>query len=888
MTHQFHELLLSELRMVTYQPGNPSDMTDEMLCRAVTLNENIHSLGYALRPGDMMRLAASPSLNSFFDHLKGIVPHVKAKPMYPEFPQQVMNMTEAEFRLHQAIHYFSTYGLEELLGVKVSSGWLPTSNHPERTEKDKRLMACRIIELVVEQDAPAEVLRILLGRRERLTNPELELVLECAPLCTLQQLQGIKVRFKENIELLFPMLMKQQDREAALHSLRIICAHTGDVLENAKKYLFMNRYHLRSSDKKLLVKLLESYPVKNLRLNLMQSLHLRERNLLVLQHLDYNRFSRSEAHREAVRALRNDELPSWRAIGEALLRERSPEALTHFAQRPGYMVRMLNRLLSLEYSAEDIIQALAPRSGVISGHLALKTLQTLMKRSAELEQEHRKAVANCEYRFQFEKRMLLPSHSLEERKISLQVQNRKEEATNTFLRDPSHKIRVEEFRQVKALEKVMNLKQNELHSIKKTLATLDDCRNKRNRMRLYQNAGHAMDINLLYCLLDKDVAQKLRHHATELSAEVSEMRVQVEAMTAAATAETKRRTEITIAEVKCRYAQMIEEINSWEQQERAKLQALINSERAAYPERLSALETHWNEVLQSLEDTYQREKHATQFDMQSAQILHELLRLHFAHVVTPLHGKKVFIDMDEFDLKHSVLETEDRSKDGGYIRSGIAYRIPKQAKYVRFFVYWNDRKRIDIDLHAGGVTLEGQSLHIGWNSDFCRDGVVHSGDITHSNAAEFIDIDLSAPISEIYTNVHLFNSWSFKNVDTCYVGMMAVDKNGQTVRHYNPENCFFTHRLTQGTDNLHYGFIDVQNRYVRFVGQQNESGWSSRPSVETEQMMFSLDEYLDIVFEGQHVQIVENEADADVILSMGKPPLSNGMSLADYNFFLEC
>ena len=33
---------------------------------------------------------------------------------------------------------------------------------------------------------------------------------------------------------------------------------------------------------------------------------------------------------------------------------------------------------------------------------------------------------------------------------------------------------------------------------------------------------------------------------------------------------------------------------------------------------------------------------------------------------------------------HSTLETEDRSKDGGYIRSGICYKIPDNAKYVRF------------------------------------------------------------------------------------------------------------------------------------------------------------------------------------------------------------
>jgi len=166
--------------------------------------------------------------------------------------------------------------------------------------------------------------------------------------------------------------------------------------------------------------------------------------------------------------------------------------------------------------------------------------------------------------------------------------------------------------------------------------------------------------------------------------------------------------------------------------------------------------------------------------------------------------------------------------------------------------------------------------------------VVHSGDITHSDAAEYIDIDLSAPIREIYTNVHLYNGWSFNSIQTCYVGMMAVDKIGQNIRHYDPANCFFTHKLTQKTRSLYYGFIDVQNRFVRFIGQENEGGWAARPSVEDEQTLFSLKEYLDSVFEGQGVQLVEDESEADVVLSMGKSLLDNGMSLADNNFFLEC
>ena len=69
MNMKFHELLLSELHMVVYQPGNPEWLTDELLCKAVTLNENLQTLGYALRPDDLVKMAASPAMQAFFNNL---------------------------------------------------------------------------------------------------------------------------------------------------------------------------------------------------------------------------------------------------------------------------------------------------------------------------------------------------------------------------------------------------------------------------------------------------------------------------------------------------------------------------------------------------------------------------------------------------------------------------------------------------------------------------------------------------------------------------------------------------------------------------------------------------------------------------------------------------
>lgn len=881
MTQQFQELLLSELRMVSYQPGNPEDMTDEMLCQAVTVNVNLQSLGFVLRPDDLLRLAVSPSLKEFYDGVRELVPDVAAEPMYPGFPQQVMEMSEAEFRLHQMIHYFSTYGVESLLGRQVQRGWLPTGEAVGPRKKDTRLLEARVIELIAEQDAPFAVLKTLLNRRERLTNPELELAAECAPRCQAEQLQGLQVRFKENLSLLFPRLMNLTDRKAALLALSAVCAHAGDVFRCAGEYLSKRRWHLTTGEKKLLVRLLEQYTVKNLRENMMQSLRLRERNLKILQHLDYNRFARSPGHREAVRALRSGELMSWQGIGELLLREHSPEALAFFARRPGYMLRMINRLLSLSYRQEDIRAALVPAAGEVSGHLALKTIRMLKKRRSQLEQKHREAIRRCMERFLQESRAVGPSYNDCLMQMEMEIADRRRAAAGQWRQRRQEALR-NAYRPVEKLMKTLAEKEKEIETWRGILAHLKEYAAVR-RHRLFRESADS-----LYGMIYQQDPRLLEETVRQAEEEYAALKERYEREKIPC----DQRYDEQTALLETERAQTMKDLDKWEENCRESLRQKYEKEVSRVMELRRTAAQRRDEELAALEKRHQAEIRASRYDGQAVSILKEVLKEHFCQAETPLKGKRVCLDLKGFDLAHSVLETEDRSRDGGCIRSGLAFRIPEKAKYVRFFVYWNDPNRVDIDLHAGGKTAGGENFHIGWNADFRNCGAVYSGDITHSDAAEYIDIDLSAPIREVYANVSLFGGRpSFKEIETCFVGMMAVDKAHQNVEHYDPANCFFTHRLTQNTNSLFYGYIDVRNRFVRFIGQPNESGWghwAERPQVEEEESMFSLKDYLDLVLEAQEARQTPDPDQADVVLTMEKSLKANAVSLADSNFFLEC
>ncbi len=661
----YDKLLLDELRLVTYEKCS-APLTDELLAKAVTLNENLQSLGFTLAPADLAALAASPSLDGFYDKIRSMMDTVKAKPMYPGFPQQVMEMDEAVFRFHQMVHYFSTYGMELLFGVDVHRGWLPCEDEEEtEAAEQKNVLKTKTIKLLPLEESFFIPLRTILARRERMTLPEYEIVSEAIAHVSAEQLEGFKVGFKENMNALYEIIFGLPDREAAFGMFRILCQHTGDVLRCVDYLLRKNKFHFRTSQKRLLVKLLESYPEKDFRANLILSGKGTERNILLLNYLDYSVYSRSECHMDAVNDLRDGKLRSWESIAKTMLVDGNDGALDFIAQRPGMMLRMIAWLIRLGYTKEAIVGKLIGKASALS----MQTLVTNLTWFGKL-----------------------------------------------------------------------------------TKADRAD--------------------SLLLC-----------------------------------------------------------------------------------------------------------------------EAFEELLFERMKSCNTPLRGKKVLLRMDDYNLDASEIHCSDKSAEGGYIRSGIAYRIPEDINRLRFFVYWNDKVRVDVDLHAGFIDLEGIPHGVGWNQDFRDCGVVFSGDITHSNAAEYIDIDLTAPIDRVNANIHLYSGRpDFSSVETCYVGMMAVPEgkvNGYASALYSEANCFFKHNLRQPCATINYGYIDVKNRCLIFDGAPQ--GWHSDwyAGVGHRQSALSLARYLERLMEAQGAEFCDAEEDAEVILVMGKPETEKEVSLIDTNFFMD-
>ena len=253
-------------------------------------------------------------------------------------------------------------------------------------------------------------------------------------------------------------------------------------------------------------------------------------------------------------------------------------------------------------------------------------------------------------------------------------------------------------------------------------------------------------------------------------------------------------------------------------------------------------------------------------------------------------NKKVFLKENSVDFANSKIEITDKNKEGGYIQSGIAIKIPDEVEILRFFTYWNDKKRIDIDLHGVALKGDGSIAHCGWNGDFRDGGMVHSGDITHSNASEYIDFSFKAmeeaDVKFIQMNINSFLSIPFNKIDTVFTGLMGVSKLKEKANLHDSKNVLFRHDLEYNDMALDYAFVDIEKRLLRIIGKHlnlhNDTNLDDFRSLN-----LSMKTYVGLLALTQGATFVESEEEADLVLGIEKEDKENYVNLIDENFFMD-
>ena len=147
-TKRLNAILIRRRGLVLMPSGDIDGRTPKAV--VASFNLNLQDLGYTLAPKVISRLTWLPEdecvrfLDGTMDTLKELKGVRSYRPMYPNFPQQVIDASDAELYINAILHYFSTF-VADATGDK-GCVWLPKYRKDRREPLDEKVQL-RVISL---------------------------------------------------------------------------------------------------------------------------------------------------------------------------------------------------------------------------------------------------------------------------------------------------------------------------------------------------------------------------------------------------------------------------------------------------------------------------------------------------------------------------------------------------------------------------------------------------------------------------------------------------------------------------------------------------------------------------------------------------------------------
>ncbi|QIF06196.1 TerD family protein [Roseimicrobium sp. ORNL1] len=325
-----------------------------------TLQKNLESLGFGLSAALTSRLLtlSQPRLETFYHSLvkdlrTAVGAHREYRPMYPNFPAQVMAKSEAELYFNAFLHYITNE--------------LPNYKKDERPELDQWSWL-KIIDLGSKEDFESIFTRLASSRASLSEQDKADLQWFIAQYRdSIERLLPKNVPSKENMAIIGAALMEHtslapaflaENLKTPTDALRLAVARSGGDVSLAAPCKFKR---FRRSERKLLLSCLERHgnPVEDMLRWKEPWKRLAER----LHPGDYaTEFPKTY---EAFRVLRNDvPVSTFASKVEGFLKTREISSVVGLLKsRPGDFARRLDHLLRLGGNYEstlDAFEAAAP------------------------------------------------------------------------------------------------------------------------------------------------------------------------------------------------------------------------------------------------------------------------------------------------------------------------------------------------------------------------------------------------------------------------------------------------------------------------------------------------------------------------------------------------
>lgn len=232
MNKRLNKLIFQVMRSFIVEDNTEVKLTSDSFAKAVTMNENLKAYGYTLSSEDIIRVSKLKIFQDGQFYLDGFVkeyePEIKTDPMYPDFPKQVLGMSEVSLLFDQLIHYMSFALNEANPDTKNIKAWLPPVEKTKKIKPDKKLLQAKKISLISEKEF-VQNLQELIKKRERWSLPEQELI-----KLSIHMLKEdhYSLGFKENLQgLMYDVLITHPNRKKAKKILQKFAQNPMDVLD---------------------------------------------------------------------------------------------------------------------------------------------------------------------------------------------------------------------------------------------------------------------------------------------------------------------------------------------------------------------------------------------------------------------------------------------------------------------------------------------------------------------------------------------------------------------------------------------------------------------------------------------------------------------------------
>lgn len=385
----YNEIYLRRKNKISLNNSVDNAISEKSVKYVATFLANINKLGYTLST-DIIAILLTKNTNDIVDLYKSMFPilqktvgaHKKYYPMYPNFPQQVMEMSEAELYINAIMHYTG-----DLVGLRI----LPVyekEERPELTEETKY----KVINLGSDEDFYTLIKNLISSKTSISETDKEDIKTTIKNTENISEFLPEEIKHKEILAFVANEVFIKTNSIALIKNyfktatdvLRFAVALSNGDVSLAKNTKFVS---FKRKIRKMILSLLEQC---NSEENILEDMFKHKETWLRLgERLHPFEYKNLTKCTKVFEVLRNKDCFNYKSfnskVEESLVFNNVKESLTLLKTKPGEFARKLDKLLRDNNSSYNIVEAFEQVVDKVSTPVLLQVINHFNNRNTQAD-----------------------------------------------------------------------------------------------------------------------------------------------------------------------------------------------------------------------------------------------------------------------------------------------------------------------------------------------------------------------------------------------------------------------------------------------------------------------------------------------------------------------